>query len=110
MNFGNFSPIFVAEELDRATLCDTLRHMKNVSIRELHEKTGEWVRLAEAHEQIIITDRGRPVASLAPYREPAQRNRFHARKLLPAYAKLRGKLSGGTDSSVIISKNRDGRP
>jgi prevent-host-death family protein len=84
--------------------------MKNVSIRELHEKTGEWVRLAEAHEQIIITDRGRPVASLAPYREPAKRNRFRARKILPAYAKLRGKLFGGTDSSAIISKDRDGRP
>jgi prevent-host-death family protein len=81
--------------------------MKQVSIRELHEKTGEWVRLAEAHEQIIITDRGQPVASLAPYREPAKRNRFHARKLVPAYAKLRGKLSRGTDSGALISKDRD---
>jgi prevent-host-death family protein len=83
--------------------------MQSVSIRELHEKTGEWVRLAEAHEQIIITDRGRPVASLAPYREPAKRNRFRSRTILPAYAKFRGKLSGGTDSSAIISGDRDDR-
>ena len=84
--------------------------MKTVSIRELHEKTGAWVRLAETHEQIIITDRGQPVASLSPYREPAKRNRFRARAVLPAYAKLRGKLSGGTDSSSIISKDRNDRP
>lgn len=80
--------------------------MKSVSIRELHEKTGEWVRLAEAHEEIVITDRGRPVASLTPYRRPAKRNRFSARKVLPAYAKLRGKLSGGTDSGALISEDR----
>jgi prevent-host-death family protein len=86
-----------------------MRHMKRVSIRELHEKTGEWVRLAEAHEQIIITDRGQPVASLAPYRQPAKRNRFTARKLVPAYAKLRGKLRGGTDSGALISTDRDAR-
>ncbi len=81
--------------------------MKTVSIRELHEKTGEWVRLAEAHEQIIITDRGRPVASLAPYRSPAKVNRFKERKILPAYGKLRGKFSGGTDSGTLISEDRD---
>ncbi len=82
--------------------------MKTVSIRELHEKTGEWVRLAETHEQIIITDRGRPVASLAPYRRPAKRNRFTSRKILPAYARLRGKLSSGTETTALISDDRDG--
>ena len=82
--------------------------MKRVSIRELHEKTGEWVRLAEVHEQIVITDRGRPVASLSPFRQPAKRNRFRARKILPAYAKLRGKLSRGIDSGVLISEDRAG--
>ena len=81
--------------------------MKSVSIRELHEKTGQWVRLAEAHEQIIITDRGRPVASLAPFRRAAKPNRFKARKILPAYARFRGKLSGGTESGTLISEDRD---
>ncbi len=81
--------------------------MKRVSIRQLHEKTGQWVRLAKMHEQIIITERGRPVAALAPVRTPAKGNRFEARKLLPAYKKLRGKLSGGTDSGTILSEERD---
>lgn len=80
--------------------------MKTISIRELHEKTGEWVRLAEAHEQIIITERGRPVAALAPFRTVAKANRFRGRKLLPAYKKLSGKLSGGTDSGTILSEER----
>ncbi len=80
--------------------------MKTISIRELHEKTGEWVRLAEAHEQIIITERGKPVAALAPFRTPAKTNRFSGRKLLPAYKKLTGKLSGGTDSGTILSEER----
>ncbi len=80
--------------------------MKTISIRELHEKTGEWVRLAEAHEQIIITERGKPVAALAPYRTRARANRFSGRKLLPAYKKLSGKLSGGTDSGTILSEDR----
>ncbi|MBA3963920.1 MAG: type II toxin-antitoxin system prevent-host-death family antitoxin [Chthoniobacterales bacterium] len=81
--------------------------MKTISIRQLHEKTGEWVRQAEAHEQIIITERGRPIAALAPYTAPARGNRFRERRLLPAYQKLRGKLSGGTDSSAILSADRD---
>ena len=81
--------------------------MTTISIRELHEKTGEWVRLAEAHERIIITERGRPVAALAPYRTPAKANRFRGRKLLPAYKRLSGNLPGGSDSGAIISKDRN---
>lgn len=81
--------------------------MKTISIRQLHEKTGQWVRQAEAHEQIIITDRGHPVAALAPYSAPVRGNRFRDRKLLPAFQKLRGKLSGGTESGRLLSIERD---
>lgn len=84
-----------------------MSHMKRVSIRQLHETTGKWVRLAKMHEQIIITERGRPIAALAPLRTPAKRNRFHARKLLPAYKKLRGKIFGGSDSGLILSEERE---
>ena len=84
-----------------------MSHMKSISIRQLHEKTGEWVRLAHMHEQIAITERGRPIATLAPFRTPAKANRFAARKVLPAYKKFRGKLSGGTDSGKILSEERE---
>jgi prevent-host-death family protein len=82
--------------------------MKTISIRELHERTGEWVRQAVRHEQIIVTDRGEPVAALSPYSAPGSRgNKFKQRRLLPGYARLRGKLSGGTDSTQVVSAGRD---
>ncbi|HEY1770997.1 MAG TPA: type II toxin-antitoxin system prevent-host-death family antitoxin [Chthoniobacterales bacterium] len=81
--------------------------MKTISIRELHEKTGQWVRQAGAHEQIVITERGRPVAALAPYRLPEHRDRFRDRRVLPAYRKLRGKLARGAESTALLSADRD---
>ena len=45
-------------------------HMKQIGIRELHLKTGEWVRSVALGEGVVITDRGRPVASLLPVCEP----------------------------------------
>jgi prevent-host-death family protein len=83
--------------------------MKRVSIRELHEKTGDWVRRAESHDEIIITDHGEPVALLAAYRRPSKQNRFSARKILPAYTKVRGTLSRGTETTRLIGADRDER-
>jgi prevent-host-death family protein len=40
--------------------------MKRVGIRELRQNASEYVRRAEAGETIEVTDRGRPVARLAP--------------------------------------------
>jgi prevent-host-death family protein len=83
--------------------------MKTISIRELHERTGEWVRAAAIHEQILVTDSGKPIAVISPHQAPVNENRFENRKLLPAYRKLMGKMTGGTDSARIISEDRDGR-
>lgn len=42
--------------------------MKTISIRELHAKTGKWVReAATSHEALVVLDRGRPTARLLPY-------------------------------------------
>ena len=57
--------------------------MKTISIRELHEKTGEWVRAAAAHEQIIVTDSGKPVAVLISHGEY---ERLRSKRLSPAAA------------------------
>jgi prevent-host-death family protein len=81
--------------------------MKTISIRQLHERTGEWVRAAAAHEAIVVTDSGKPVAVISPHRAPAIGNKFKNRKLLPAYAKVMGKLRGGTDSTQAVSEDRD---
>ncbi|MGI8998470.1 MAG: type II toxin-antitoxin system Phd/YefM family antitoxin [Candidatus Limnocylindria bacterium] len=40
--------------------------MERIGIRELRQNASEYVRRAEAGETIEVTDRGRPVARLAP--------------------------------------------
>lgn len=40
--------------------------MTSVGVRELRQRASELLRLVEAGETIEITDRGRPVAVLAP--------------------------------------------
>lgn len=37
-----------------------------VAIRELKAKLSHYLRLAAAGEHLVVTDRGRPVASLGP--------------------------------------------
>ena len=83
--------------------------MKTISIRELHERTGEYVRgVAEAGE-IYVTDHGKTVAKIVPQQEPSEVPYFSRRKLTPAFHKLMksGKLRGGTDSTQIVSEDRD---
>lgn len=41
-------------------------HMERIGIRELRQNASQYVRRAEAGETIEVTDRGRPVARLAP--------------------------------------------
>jgi len=81
--------------------------MKAITIRELHEKTGHWVRAARRHERITVTDRGRPVATLAPAPEASTENPFRVRRLLPAYVAVQAELGGGTDSTALVSADRD---
>jgi len=40
--------------------------MTSVGVRELRQRASELLRLVEAGETIEVTDRGRPVAVLAP--------------------------------------------
>lgn len=83
--------------------------MKTITIRELHEKTGRWVREAARHGEILVTDRGKTVAKIVPQPPESEVPYFARRKLSPAFRKLMesGKLSGGTDSTQIISEDRD---
>ena len=83
--------------------------MKTISIRELHEKTGEYVRRAAKHGEIYVTDRGRTVARIVPEHPTQEAPYFAARKLTPAFRRLTksGGLRGGTDSTRIVSDDRD---
>lgn len=83
--------------------------MTAISIHELHEHTDLWVRKATDEDPIVVTDQGRTVAKIVPFPAAISGNPFLTRKLLPGFAELQSKLSGGTDSTQIISEMRDGR-
>lgn len=85
--------------------------MKQVSLRELHEKTGALVREAKRLGGLIVTDRGAPIARIEPVEALVVVNPFRARQILPAYQRLlrSGRLSSGKDSTLVVSDDRDGR-
>lgn len=83
--------------------------MKTVSIRELHARTGQYVREAARAGGICITDRGRTVARLVPEQDASETPYFARRQFTPAFRKLMssGVLRGGTDSTQAISEARE---
>lgn len=95
--------------MTRKVSCDTVCHMKTISIRELHEKTGAWVRQSVHYGEIEVTDHGKTVARILPQVREPDVPYFARRKFTPAFRKLMesGKLQGGTDSTLIISDDRD---
>lgn len=81
--------------------------MKTITIRQLHDETGRWVRRAAALGELPVTERGRIVAKLVPAGDPPARPYFAGRKLLPAFRSAQ--RSGGIDSTELISRERDER-
>ncbi|MEO5558885.1 MAG: hypothetical protein ABIO49_03865 [Dokdonella sp.] len=81
--------------------------MKTISTRELHERTGAWLREAAHAGEIAVTDRGRVIARILPAVTPASVPYFSRRQLTPAFRRLAGKLSSGSDSTASISQDRD---
>ena len=79
-------------------------HMKRIGVRTLHLKTGEWVRRAALGEGVVITDRGRPVASLLPVRPGDLSTPFGERCTLPEFDAL-PPVSGY--SGAYVSEDRD---
>jgi prevent-host-death family protein len=86
--------------------------MKTISLRELHNKTGKWIRRVQEEEEIIVTDRGVPLVSLVPVKhKSAKKYTWGTRPLLPGYlaAMKAGKLKSTGDSSIGISEDRTSR-
>jgi antitoxin (DNA-binding transcriptional repressor) of toxin-antitoxin stability system len=81
--------------------------MKTISLKELHERTGVWVRKAVELGSIVVTERGKPLVRLEAVVDVTPTNPFQARRLRPGYARLRGKLGRGTDSASIVSEDRE---
>jgi len=72
----------------RWAMCDTRRHMKDVSLRELLEKTGSLIRDAKRLGGLIVTDRGAPIARIEPVEHRPAPSPFLSRTVLPAYQRL----------------------
>ncbi|MBI2799866.1 MAG: type II toxin-antitoxin system prevent-host-death family antitoxin [Gammaproteobacteria bacterium] len=83
--------------------------MKTISIKELPDKTGHWLRRVKAEGEVIVTERGSPVARMLPPAEPPASNPFAKRKLLRGVARIVARPIEGLDSAAIISEMREGR-
>lgn len=77
-------------------------HMKVISIRELHQHTGRFVREA-AREPVYVTDRGRQVAVLKAPVPAEMTGKPFPKRPLSSLPKVR------VDSTTYISDERDAR-
>jgi antitoxin (DNA-binding transcriptional repressor) of toxin-antitoxin stability system len=83
-----------------------MSHMKTITIRELHEATGRWVRQASA-EEVRVTERGRLIAKIVPAKPVPAMPFFANPKFTRDFLAQRKHLRGGTDSTLAISDERD---
>jgi antitoxin (DNA-binding transcriptional repressor) of toxin-antitoxin stability system len=81
--------------------------MKEISIRELHRRTGVWVRNARKYGSILVRDRNIPVAKLVPVSSEPARNLFENWKPLTKFRAALEKPVGGTPVEDIIGQDRD---
>ena len=81
--------------------------MKTISINELHEDTDAWVRQAAQFGEIFVTDLGKTVAKLVPLDGSPARSSFKDWQPSPEFAAIMDRPMGGTDSTQIISDDRD---
>ena len=58
-----------------------------VSVRELHARTGHYIRKAAGRQRVIVTDHGKPIAELAPFRQERETPFFARRVLRPDFQK-----------------------
>ena len=83
-----------------------MSHMKTITLRELHEQTGRWVRQASG-EEVYVTERGRLIAKIVPATPLPAKPFFANPRFTRAYLAHRKFLRGGTDSTAAISEDRD---
>jgi antitoxin (DNA-binding transcriptional repressor) of toxin-antitoxin stability system len=81
--------------------------MKEVSLRELHRRTGAWVRRTRTHGSILIRDRNTPIAILTPVTDAPPANLFADWKPLARFAAALDRPVGGTPVEHLVSEDRD---
>ncbi len=85
-----------------------------VSVRQLHARTGHYLRKASKNQRVIITDNGKPIIELKPLTPEVESEvpYFARRRLRPEFKKLQesGRLRprpGDRDVTELISEDRD---
>ncbi len=92
-----------AARLDGRPYVTHCAHMTTITIRELHMKTGQWVRAAARGKRgLLVLDRGRPAARLVPADDEAGID-FSQRKLVRGFDRL-PELS--VDSARLLEEDR----
>lgn len=82
----------------------------DIPVRELHARTGHYIRKVNENVRIVVTDRGRPVAEIQPLGSQGGRGRarkWSERALVPEYRSIMKKSIGGTDSAQMITEERN---
>ena len=79
-------------------------HMVQITIRDLHMKTGEWVRKAAHAGGIVVLDRRRPVAKLVSFAPEDRGKAFAGRRSVKGFAEL---PEFARDSTLDVSEDRD---
>jgi prevent-host-death family protein len=80
--------------------------MKTITIRELHQETGRWVRQASSGE-VYVTERGRLIAKIVPAASLPSKPYFANPRYTRAFLRHRKSLRGGSDATEIVSRDRD---
>ena len=83
-----------------------MSHMKTITIRELHQETGRWVRQASSGE-VFVTERGKLIAKIVPAAPPPAKPFFADPTYTRAFLRHRKSLRGGTDATATVSEDRD---
>lgn len=73
--------------------------MKEISIGELKRDAGQWVMLAARREPVIITDGGKPVATLTGLEPP-----HHSKRLPDREDKIKKRSQINVDSADYLSE------
>ena len=76
--------------------------MRRVAISELKAKLSEYLKAVRAGEEVIVTDRGKPVARLAPISGPAE-TESRLRMLVRTGQVRPPDVDGGIDSDLIAA-------
>lgn len=94
-------------DLPEVSLCVTMSLMKEISLRELHRRTGAWVRSARRYGSILVRDRNTPVARLVPVADEPPVNLFERWRPLKKFSGPLNRPVKGRPIADIISDDRD---